>query len=476
VNEVNLLRIKEMKRAQSVLIFVLTLWVVPLQARAGQEDELRKRISEFEARLQKLEQATQPPGKNPPTAEPQSGGTAEIQELRRQLEVIAQEVEKLRSGEPEIEITDRKAKNLGLGSSAASVYRKRQGVSIAGYGEMTYENSADRNESGNAVREGSRLDFLRAVLYTGYRFNEKFVFNSEIEFEHASTGKTGEVAVEFAYIDYLAHKNLALRGGLLLVPMGLTNEFHEPNAYLGVRRSATESLIIPSTWAENGFGVVGSAGPLQYRAYVVNGMDAGGFSSDGLREGRQEGSETKATNLAFVGRLDIVPVPGVLFGGALYTGGSGQGQFIEQGRDLKVTTTIGEAHAQIQARGVDLRGLYARASVGDVAALNQARNLTGGSAVGGIMQGGYVQAGYNVLSQYTESIRLTPYYRFERVNTQKEVPLGFASDPATDRKFHTLGLEFRPVQGVVLKSDYQWLKNGARTGLNQFNISLGYAF
>jgi len=452
VNEVNLPRVKEMNRAQSVLIFVLTLWVVPLQARAGQEDELRKRISEFEARLQKLEQATQPPGKNPPTAEPQSGGTAEIQELRRQLEVIAQEVEKLRSGEPEIEITDRKAKNLGLGSSAASVYRKRQGVSIAGYGEMTYENSADRNESGNAVREGSRLDFLRAVLYTGYRFNEKFVFNSEIEFEHASTGKTGEVAVEFAYIDYLAHKNLALRGGLLLVPMGLTNEFHEPNAYLGVRRSATESLIIPSTWAENGFGV------------------------DGLREGRQEGSETKATNLAFVGRLDIVPVPGVLFGGALYTGGSGQGQFIEQGRDLKVTTTIGEAHAQIQARGVDLRGLYARASVGDVAALNQARNLTGGSAVGGLMQGGYVQAGYNVLSQYTESIRLTPYYRFERVNTQKEVPLGFASDPATDRKFHTLGLEFRPVQGVVLKSDYQWLKNGARTGLNQFNISLGYAF
>ena len=84
-------------------------------------------------------------------------------ELRRQLDVIAQEVEKLRSGEPEIEITDQKAKNLGLGSSAASVYRKRQGVSVAGYGEMTYENFADRNESGSEGGRGSQLDFLRAV-------------------------------------------------------------------------------------------------------------------------------------------------------------------------------------------------------------------------------------------------------------------------------------------------------------------------
>src|SRR5207244_10807676 len=105
-----------MKRAQSVLIFVLTLWVVPLQARAGQEDELRKRISEFEARLQKLEQATQPPGKNPPTAEPQSGGTAEIQELRRQLEGSGEEAEKVRRERPDEGPNDRKAKNPDTGS------------------------------------------------------------------------------------------------------------------------------------------------------------------------------------------------------------------------------------------------------------------------------------------------------------------------------------------------------------------------
>ena len=51
---------------------------------------------------------------------------------------------------------------------------------------------------------GPKLDYLRFVLYVGYKFNDWIVFNSEIEYEHATTddGK-GEVAVEFAYLDFL---------------------------------------------------------------------------------------------------------------------------------------------------------------------------------------------------------------------------------------------------------------------------------
>src|SRR5439155_9952456 len=97
-------------------------------------------------------------------------------------------------------------------------------------------------------------------------------------------------------------------------------------------------------------------------------------------------------------------------------------------------------------------------------------------SIGETMNGGYVQFGYNVLSQFTESNRLTPYYRFEKVNTQAAVPVAFSTDPAQDRKFHTFGLEFRPINNITIKSDYQWLRNAARSGLNQFNIGLGYAF
>jgi len=395
----------------------------------------------------------------------------QVEEIQRKLDVLAAELEKLRSGEPELEVTEARAKGLGLGPSAAAIYRKQRGVSLAGYGEMLYENFARTNESSARVNRGTQLDFLRAVFYAGYRFDNKFIFNSEIELEHAN-----EISVEFAYIDYLAHPSFNLRGGMVLVPMGLTNEFHEPNVFLGARRTETETRIIPSTWRENGFGVLGSAGKFSYRTYVISGLNAGGFTADGLRGGRQKGSRSRTTDPAFVGRLDFNPVPGAFIGGSFYTGGSAQNQFQVDGRTLAVQTTIGEIHGQVQMRGVDVRGLFARANLDDVAELNRARNLTGLSSVGQAMQGGYLQLGYNVLSQIRENSAITPYYRFEKVNTHEEVPSGFSSDPVRDGTFHTVGVEFKPIYNVVVKTDYQVQRNALKTGLNQFNISLGYSF
>ena len=56
-------------------------------------------------------------------------------------------------------------------------------------------------------------------------------------------------------------------------------EMHEPTVFLGAVRPETETRIIPSTWRENGFGIFGDVGGFAYRTYVVNGLDAGGFSS-----------------------------------------------------------------------------------------------------------------------------------------------------------------------------------------------------
>jgi hypothetical protein len=411
--------------------------------------------------------ASAQPADTPASGTPQQS----IEEIQRQIDVLAAEVEKLRSGEPEVEITEERAKNLGLSPSAANVYRKQRGASFAGYGEMLYENFAARTQAGTAVNRGTQLDFLRAVFYAGYRFDNKFVFNSEIELEHAN-----EISVEFAYIDYLAHPAFNLRGGMLLMPMGLTNEFHEPNVFFGAKRSETESRIIPSTWRENGFGVLGTAGKLSYRAYVVSGLNATGFASDGLRGGRQKGSRARTTDPAFVGRLDVTPFPGVLVGGSVYAGGSDQNQFVVDGTTLKVNTTIGEFHSQIQIRGLDVRGLYARAKLDDVANLNRARNLTGLSSIGQVMNGGYLQFGYNVLSQVREGMALTPFYRFEKVNTHDEVAPGFAADPVRDGTFHTAGIQFQPIRNIVVKTDYQWIQNPLKTAVNQFNISLGYTF
>ena len=398
----------------------------------------------------------------------------DLEELRRRIDLLAEEVERLRSGEaPRAGLSADAARAIGLAPSAAATYGRGQGLSIAGYGEMLYENFAPEDGAGTPTGKGTQLDFLRAIVYVGYRFNDRFLFNSEIEVEHAD-----EISVEFAYVDYQAHEHFGVRGGILLLPMGLVNEFHEPTVFLGAERPVTENRIIPSTWRENGGGVYGAIDRVAFRAYIVNGFDGSRFSSNGVRGGRQKGVKAKASNMAFTGRVDVTPTPGFFVGASLYTGGSGQGDIVVDGREFVVRTTIVDLHGQAQIRGLDVRALFARTSIDDAAALNQALGLSGSSGVAEQMQGGYVQVGYNVLSQTAspEGVALTPYLRYEQVDTQDRMPAGFERSLSTDNTFVTLGVELKPIPSVVVKVDHAWVSNDAENGINQFNVNMGYAF
>jgi hypothetical protein len=417
--------------------------------------------------------ADQGPTATTPPEQTTTADATQIDELRRRLEVLAAEVEQLRSGEtPQIELSEDRRRTLGLAPSAAATYRRAsEGVSFAGYGEMLLENFHSENESGVGNAPTTRLDFLRAILYTGYRFNDKFLFNSEIEVEHSN-----EISVEFAYLDYLANENLTVRAGMVLLPLGLINEFHEPTVFIGAKRPETESRILPTTWRENGAGVLGSAGIVNFRAYVTNGLRGAAFTSAGLRGGRQKGGNALAANLAFSGRVDVTPRPGIFGGIGLYTGGSGQEQVIAGGEPLDLGTTVSELHGQAQLRGFDVRALVARASVDDAGAASRALSLPINAPIAERMQGSYLQAGYNVLSQFSTSVSVMPYVRYEHVDTQDRVPSGFVRDRARDGIFKTLGIELKPIPNIVVKTDYQWITNEAGTGRNQFNLNLGYAF
>lgn len=423
------------------------------------------------------QQATPEPDRGPdataPIAQAPTSDAAQIEELRRRLDVLAAELEQLRSGEtPQAALTDERRRTLGLAPSAAATYRRAtEGVSFAGYGEMLLENFTSENEAGAGGAPTTRLDFLRAILYAGYRFNDRFLFNSEIEVEHSN-----EISVEFAYLDYLANEHLTLRGGMLLLPLGLVNEFHEPTVFIGAKRPETEQRILPTTWRENGAGVLGSAGIVNFRAYVTNGLRGAAFTSAGLRGGRQKGANALAANLAFSGRVDVTPVPGIFGGVGFYNGGSGQEQVVLDGNRLDEGTRVVEVHGQAQVRGFDLRALFAQASIGDAGEASRALRLAANAPIADTMQGGYVQAGYNVLSQFSTRLALTPYVRYEHVDTQHRIPAGFVRDLSRDGVFKTLGVELKPIPNVVVKTDYQWITNEAGTGRNQFNLNLGYAF
>lgn len=391
-----------------------------------------------------------------------------LQELERRIDLLAEELERQNIGAAAAPRAD--TSQYGMGPAASKVYRDDVGVSLGGYGEMLYQHFDSRTDAGAPSGRSDQLDFLRAVLYFGYKFDEHWLFNSELEFEHANTDG-GEVAVEFAYLDYLWREELNARAGLLLVPMGFLNELHEPTTFLSANRPGVERVILPSTWRENGAGVFGAAGDFSYRAYLLAGLDAAGFRAGGLRDGRQNGSRSSIEDAAVVGRVDWTGIDGLLLGASAYTGGSGQDLGVSAG------TTIVEGHAQWNWRGLQVRLLGAQAQVDDVAQLNALLGLSGNASIGEELSGYYAEAGYDLLSLIEgSSMALTPFLRFESYNTQREVPAGFVPGRANDVNIVTYGLAWQPFPQGIVKLDYQNIENGAGSAVNQLNLALGYIF
>ncbi len=368
--------------------------------------------------------------------------------------------------------------SYGVGPAASKVYGKK-GVSIGGYGEFLYDNFAALRQDGLPSGLRSHADLLRAVLYVGYKFDDHWVVNTELEVEHAVTAsdKGGEVEIEFAYLDYMASQNFRGRAGLILMPMGWINEMHEPPTFLGARRPEVEEFLIPTTWREIGVGFYGNAGPLSYQLYGVNGLNSAGYTAEGIREGSQEGSEALAVSWAATGRLDWTPVPGAVVGASFFSGDSSQGSTTPSGRSFSGLTTLVDVHADWRWRGLWLRGLYVHTSIGDAAAINESNGLTGEQSVGSEQWGWYVLGGFDVLSLTSGSrASLTPFVRYERYDTQAQVPTGYSRSGETDVTLLTVGAVYKPIEQVSIKLDWQQKTNAARTGVNQWNVGLGYMF
>ena len=416
----------------------------------------------------------------PISAQAQDDSTR-IAELETQIEAITRDLEELTLGTAVVNPSERGA--FGMAPAAGKVYTINQGVSIGGYGEVLYQGYAGTKENGDASGKTAKLDAYRGIIYVGYKFNDKVLFNSEIEIEHGSTGLAGSASLEFAYLDYKLTDNFGLRAGLLLVPVGITNEVHEPPVWLGTIRPRSENKIIPTTWRESGFGFFGETNAFSYRAYLVNSLDgigggsAGskGFSSSGLRGGRQKGSKAIAENFSAVGRVDYTGTPGLMIGTSLYTGDQGHNSDLN-GREVSIGTTIWEGHIKYQGRGFDIQALTALASVDNADKLNEMKGLTGSGSVGEKMSGWYAQLGYDLLFSSASEQALLPYVRYEAVNTQVDVPSGYSSSGSKDFNVTTIGLAWKPIGNTVLKTDYEIHSNASSSGINQFNVAIGWLF
>ncbi len=409
------------------------------------------------------------------TASPETNiATSNVKSLERKTDILSQEVEKLRTNLVIPEEAQYKSA-YGMGPAASKVYGAGKGLSIGGYGEGNY--SAKVGDKGSS---NDSANMERMVLYAGYKFTDKILFNSELEFEHGTTGEgsesKGEVSVEFASLDFFMDTKANARAGLVLMPMGLVNRTHEPLFYFGNHRPEVEQRIIPSTWREMGAGLFGSITPsLSYTAYVVNGLDASAFTSDGIREGRGGGSNAKADNFGYVARLDYDPaeLPGVTVGGSAYVGNSGQNQ-VFAGQKANAFTQLYETHVQWKYRSLEFRTLGSWGFIDDAAILSAAN----GTTIGSQNYGWYSEIGYDVLPLLWENTPqyLAPFFRYERLNTMSKVPNGYTVDLSKDWEIFQVGLQYKPIPNVVIKADYR--NYLAKQGLlpDDFNLGFGFIF
>ncbi len=391
-----------------ILATLTAMLAAPLTAQeAAALEDLRKQVQALQEELARLE--------------PQGSAGQRLQELERRIDLLAAEIEKTRTGgaveaQPIQPVP-------GFAPAASKVYRTARGVSIGGYGEATYANFSFRRQDSAPSGLADRLDLLRAVMYVGHKFSDTILFNSEIEFEHASTGEgaeeKGEVSIEQAYLD--------------LKP-----------------------------WKSVGFAVAS--------------LSSLGFAANGIREGRQQGSDSLAEDLALTGRLDFTGVPGLIFGASFFTGNTGQGAAVG-GRRIGGRLNLFDLHLQYERRGLQVRGLYAKSTLDDAALIDEQNGLSGRDSVGERQGGWFLEAAYDVMTlRPAGQWSVIPFVRYERLNPQDRVPAGFEKDPSLDQAIWTAGLGVKPLTNVVLKADYQWLSNGARTGTNQLNLAIGYLF
>ena len=122
---------------------------------------------------------------------------------------------------------------------------------VAGINKVKKHQKPDNNQAGGIIEKEMPINVSNLAYYDsiskkgvklGYKFNEKASFVSEVEMEHVI-----ELYVEQAFLNYKIKDNLSLNAGLMLIPMGIQNLYHEPPTFNGVERTNVDKYIVPTT-------------------------------------------------------------------------------------------------------------------------------------------------------------------------------------------------------------------------------------
>jgi hypothetical protein len=269
---------------------------------------------------------------------------------------------------------------------------------------------------------------------------------------------------------------LNFRSGVMLAPVGLINERHEPPSFNGVERPFVDTVILPTTWFEPGAGVFGDLGRgFTYKAYMMAPLNASRFTAEeGVRDGRQKAFESIAQNPAFTGRLEYHGLPGLSVGASFWTGKSG---FETPGINPRVN--LFEFDGRFSVSRFDFRGEFAQVSLDQTESLNSLLQRTSGvnPNIAERMRGFYFEGAYHLLPPRFRH-DFVVFSRYENFDTQNKMATGFLPLKEFDRDALVSGFTYFPEPDVALKFDYSVLRNQSRfiKARNSVNLGIGWWF
>lgn len=405
--------------------------------------------------------------------------TAQAEDVKQEIEGLKEEISALKD------------------QQSSFVEELGRAIKIGGYGVLEYE----KFEGNPNTFDGHKIEFLISG-----NIHDRVRLYNEIEFEGVSditnqgsttatcvldtngdgvgdttgtcvtsvtnTGGSGNIEVEQSYIEFLITRWINVRGGILTVPFGRFNLNHFDPTYDLTDRPLTARRVVPTTWSDVGFGLFGNiklAEPIDlfYELYVINGLDDGlSTAAGGLRDARPGFRADNNGDKAVVGRLSLDITDQYEIGFSGYTGDY----------DAASTSRINGFAADIffhpkAGNFLDRFELQGELDWFDV----------NGSALTKLW-GYYVQINFHFWPRFLDKTFLGKSFNkptFTMVARAEQVRIDTTADRKETR--YTFGLNYRPVEEFVVKTEYQINTSGAaggieRVGANGFIASLAWLF
>ncbi|MCC6316355.1 MAG: hypothetical protein IT361_01595 [Gemmatimonadaceae bacterium] len=312
-------------------------------------------------------------------------------------------------------------------------------TAIGGYAEVHA-----RYQRVNGVSEASGFDARRFNLFTNTRVSDVVTMAAELEIEDGGR----EITLEYAAIDLRVHPALAIRGGMLLSPIGRFNLTHDSPLNEFTDRPLVSTEVLGVALSEPGIGVYGRArtgrrGRVTWELYATNGFHEGLLADAGTRIPLgKANTEDNNGSPAVVGRIAWSPgvahEVGVSTHRGAWNGFLADGARIDEQRDVQLTVL----DAETALWGVELRGELAMARV-DVP--NDLRGI-------------YAERQRGVYAEATRAfgrgwIRTLPTSTFLLKARADHVDFD-RQRPGDSVAQWTVGVNFRPTTDSVIKFDY----------------------